>query len=59
MLYNVITKVGDCMKDKLIQIRVDAEFLAKLEYLRVINGFRTVSETIRKVVEKEYRKEKQ
>ena len=46
------------MKDKLLQIRVDAEFLAKLEYLRMINGFKTIAETIRKIVEKEYRKEK-
>lgn len=45
------------MKDKLLQIRVDAEFLDKLEYLRKINGFKTVAETIRKIVEKEFRKE--
>ena len=45
------------MKDKLIQIRVDAEFLSKLEYLQRINGFKNESETIRKVVEKEWRKE--
>ena len=46
------------MKDKLLQIRVDDVFLSKIEYLRKINGFRTVAETIRKIVEKEYRKEK-
>lgn len=46
------------MKDKLIQIRADAEFLSKLEYLQMINGFKNISETIRKAVEKEYRKEK-
>ena len=45
------------MKDKLLQIRVDADFLSKLEYLKSINGFKTVAETIRKIVEKEYRKE--
>ena len=45
------------MKDKLIQIRVDAEFLSKLEYLRLINGFKTTAETIRKIVDKEWRKE--
>lgn len=45
------------MKDKLLQIRVDAEFLDKLEYLRKINGFKTVAETIRKIVDKEFRKE--
>lgn len=45
------------MKDKLIQFRVDAEFLSKLEYLRLINEFRTTAETIRRIVEKEWRKE--
>ena len=46
------------MKDKLIQIRVDAEFLSKLEYLQRINGFKSTAETLRKTVEKEWRKEK-
>lgn len=46
------------MKDKILQIRVDAEFLSKLEYLRRINGFRSIAETVRKLVEKEFRKEK-
>lgn len=46
------------MKDKLIQIRVDAEFLSKLEYLWHINGFKSIAETVRKVIEKEWRKEK-
>ena len=45
------------MKDRLIQIRADAEFLSKLEYLQAINGFKSTSETIRKIVEKEWRKE--
>ena len=45
------------MKDKLLQIRVDDEFLSKLEYLRKINGFKTIAETIRKIMEKEFRKE--
>ena len=45
------------MRDKLLQIRVDADFLAKLEYLRKINGFKTVAETVRKIIEKEFRKE--
>ena len=45
------------MKDKLLQIRVDEDFLQKLEYLRNINGFRTIAETVRKIVEKEFRKE--
>lgn len=47
------------MKDKLLQIRVDEDFLQKLEYLRKINGFRTVAETVRKLIEKEFRKETQ
>lgn len=46
------------MKDKLLQIRVDKDFLSKLEYLRKINGFKTIAETVRKIVEKEWRKEK-
>ena len=45
------------MKTKLLQIRVDEEFFSKLEYLRKINGFKTVAETVRKIVEKEFRKE--
>lgn len=46
-------------KDKLLQIRVDDSFLSKLEYLQKINDFKTVSETVRKIVEKEFRKEKE
>lgn len=45
------------MRDKLLQIRVDDDFLSKLEYLRKINGFKTIAETVRKIVEKEWRKE--
>ena len=45
------------MKDKLVQIRVDEDFLLKLEYLRKINGFKTIAETVRKLIEKEFRKE--
>lgn len=45
------------MKDKLLQIRCDSDFLSKIEYLRKINGFRTIAETVRRIVEKEYRKE--
>lgn len=52
-------KGGFAMKDKLLQIRVDSDFLEKLEYLQHINGLKTVAETIRKIVEKEYRKEQQ
>ena len=49
---------GDAVKDRLLQIRVDEAFLSKLSYLQEINGFKTVAETIRKIIEKEYRKEK-
>ena len=45
------------MKDRKLQIRVDEDFLSRLEYLRKINGFRTIAETVRKLLEKEYRKE--
>lgn len=45
------------MKDRLLQIRVDEAFLQKLEYLRKINGYKTVAETVREIVEKEFRKE--
>lgn len=47
------------MKDKMLRIRVDSDFLSKLEYLRKINGFRTIAETVRRIVEKEFRKEKE
>ena len=47
------------MKDKRIYIRVSEEFLEKLEYLMRINGFKNLSETIRRIIEKEYRKEKE
>lgn len=46
------------MKNKLLQIRVDEDFLSKLEYLRKINDYRTIAETVRKIIEKEWRKEK-
>lgn len=39
------------MRDKTLQIRADDDFLAKVEYLRHINGFRSVAETVRKIVE--------
>lgn len=45
------------MKDKLLQMRVDEEFLSKLEYLQKINGYKNKSETVRKILEKESRKE--
>jgi len=52
MCYNVY------MKEKQIHIRADDEFMRKLEYLMRINKFKSLSETIRRIIEKEYRKEK-
>lgn len=45
------------MKEKQIHIRADDEFVRKLEYLMRINEFKSLSDTIRKIIEKEYRKE--
>lgn len=44
-------------KDKVVRLRVDEEFKNKLEYIKTINSYKSVAETIRKVVEKEYKKE--
>ncbi len=46
-------------KTKLLHIRIDEEFEKKLKYLMRIHGFRSLSDTIRKIVEKEYKKEKE
>jgi len=46
-------------KTKLIHIRIDEEVEEKLKFLMRINGFRSLSDTIRKLIEKEYRKEKE
>ena len=45
------------MRDKLLRVRIDAEFLSKLDYIQRINGYKTQSETVRKTIEKEWRKE--
>lgn len=45
------------MKDQVIRIRADKDFTDKVDFLQDINGYKTKSDTIRKVVEKEYRKE--
>lgn len=47
------------MKNKTLQIRVDEEFLSKLKYLQKINGWKTIAESVRRIVEKEWRKETQ
>lgn len=46
------------LKDKLLQVRVDDDFISKIEYLKVINNYKNNSETIIKTIEKEFRKEK-
>lgn len=51
ILYNV------GMKNKEIRIRTDNEFIEKVDYLQQINDYKNRSDTIRKTVEKEYRKE--
>lgn len=45
------------MKDKLLQIRVDDDFLSKLEYLKHINNYKNNSDTVVRTIEKEFRKE--
>lgn len=45
------------MKDKELKIKVDDQFIEKVDYLQRINDFKNRSDTVRKVVEKEYRKE--
>lgn len=46
------------MKDKTLIVKVDDQFIEKVDYLQKINDFKNRSDTIRKTVEKEYRKEK-
>lgn len=53
MLYNVR------MKEERIEIRADGGFVDKVDYLKCINGYRNRSETIRRTIEKEYRKERE
>lgn len=45
------------MKDKTLIVKVDDQFIEKVDYLQKINDFKNRSDTVRKVVEKEYRKE--
>ena len=44
-------------KDKEIRLRVDEQFIEKVDYLQHINGYKNRSETVRKIVGKEWRKE--
>lgn len=45
------------MKEERIEIRADEGFVEKVDYLQKINDFKNRSDTVRKVVEKEYNKE--
>lgn len=45
------------MKDKELKIKVDDQFIEKVDYLQRINDYKNRSDTVRKVVEKEWRKE--
>ena len=47
------------MKDKQMIVLVDDEFLEKVDYIERINGYKNKSDTVRKTIEKEYRKEKE
>lgn len=47
------------MKDKVLIIKVDEEFTEKVDFLQRINGYRNRSDTIRRTIEKEHRKEKE
>ena len=42
------------MKDKTMIVKVDDEFLDKVDYIQKINDYKNRSDTVRKVVEKEY-----
>ena len=46
------------MKDKVLIVKTEQTWLDKVDYLKQINGYRTRSETIRKLVYKEWFKEK-
>ena len=46
------------MKDNILRVRTDERFLQKVDYLQRINDYKSRSDTVRKVVEKEYRKER-
>ena len=47
------------MKEERIEIRANEEFVEKVDYLKRINDYKSRADTIRKTVEKEYRKEKE
>lgn len=45
------------MNNKMLRVRVDNQILIKIEYLMRINKYKNMSDTVRKIIEKEYRKE--
>lgn len=45
------------MKEKLLRVRADEQLMAKVEYIRRINSYKNCSDAVRKIIEKEYRKE--
>ena len=44
------------MKDKTLIVKVDENFIEKVDYLQRINDYKNRSDCVRKVVEKEYAK---
>ena len=46
------------MKDKQLLVKVDDDFIEKVDYLQEILDYKNRSDTVRKTVEKEYRREK-
>ena len=40
-------------------IKVDDEFLEKVDFIERINGYKNKSDTVRKTIEKEYQKERE
>ena len=45
------------MKTKIIALRVDEDIVKKMDYLQHLNGYKSRSETVRKVIDKEYNRE--
>ena len=56
---SVQTSYNVRMKEERIEIRANEEFVEKVDYLKRINDYKSRADTIRKTVEKEYRKEKE
>lgn len=40
-----------------MRVRADEQLMAKVEYIRRINSYKNCSDAVRKIIEKEYRKE--